>query len=87
VHRFKEWGDKYGEVFSLKIGSGNLIVLFDRKAVHDLLDKKGAIYSERPIDYVANIVTGGDSFAFMNNTPLWRSERKVASHNLSVRIL
>ena len=84
MNRFKEWGEQYGGVFSLKMGSGNLIVLFDRKAVHDLLDKKGAIYSERPIDYVANIVTGGDSFAFMNNTPLWRSERKVASHNLSV---
>lgn len=70
----------------MKIGPGNLIVLFDRKAVHDLLDKKGAIYSERPIDYVANIVTGGDSFAFMNNTPLWRSERKIAAHNLSVSV-
>jgi hypothetical protein len=69
------------------MASGNLIVLFDRKAVHDLLDKKGSIYSERPIDYVASIVTGGDSFAFMNNTTLWRSERKIASHNLSVSLV
>lgn len=62
-----------------------MIVLFDRKAVHDLVDKKGVIYSERPPNHVADIVTHGDSFAFMNNTPLYREQRKVASHNLSVR--
>jgi hypothetical protein len=66
------------------MGPATTIVLYDRKAVHDLLDKKGAIYSERHFDHVASIVTGGDSFAFMNNTPVWRSQRKVASHNLSV---
>lgn len=60
-------------------------MLFDRKAVNNLLDKKGVIYSERPQSYVPSLVTGGDSFAFMNSTPLWRAERKVAVHNLSVR--
>jgi hypothetical protein len=59
-------------------------VLFDRKAVYHLLDKKGNIYSERPHSYVPNLVTGGDSFTFMDSTPLWRSQRKVAIHNLSV---
>ncbi len=62
-----------------------MIVLFDRKAVNHLLDKKGTIYSERPHQYVPGLVTGGDSFAFMDSNAVWRSERKVAAHNLSVR--
>jgi hypothetical protein len=87
VGRLKEWGDTYGGVFSLKFGNSTVIVLFDRKAVHHLLDKKGVIYSERPQSYVPSLVTGGDSFAFMNSTPLWRAERKVAVHNLSVSMM
>ncbi|KAJ5916118.1 cytochrome P450 [Penicillium tannophilum] len=80
-------GETYGGIFSLKMGSGTMIVLFDRKAVHDLVDKKGVIYSERPKNHVADIVTHGDSFAFMDNTTLYREQRKIASHNLSPRIL
>lgn len=68
------------------MGSGTMIVLFDRKAVHDLVDKKGVIYSERPKNHVADIITQGDSFAFMDNTPRYREQRKIASHNLSVRL-
>lgn len=85
--KLKEWGEAYGGVYSLKFGTGTVIVLFDRKAINHLLDKKGIIYSERPQSYVPFLVTGGDSFAFMNSTPLWRAERKVAVHNLSPRML
>ncbi|KAF4334392.1 oxidoreductase [Fusarium beomiforme] len=85
--KFLEWGEQFGGVFSLKLGSGTMIVLHDRKAVHDLVDKKGVIYSERPRNHVADIVTHGDSFAFMNNTPLYREQRKIAAHNLSPRVL
>ncbi|KAJ5793259.1 cytochrome P450 [Penicillium pulvis] len=85
--KFLQWGETYGGIFSLKMGSGTMIVLFDRKAVHDLVDKKGVIYSERPKNHVADIVTHGDSFAFMDNTTLYREQRKIASHNLSPRIL
>ncbi|RFU29332.1 hypothetical protein B7463_g6997, partial [Scytalidium lignicola] len=86
-YQFREWGEKYGGIFSLKFGPGTVIVLFDRKAINYLLDKKGTIYSERPHNYVASLVTAGDSFAFMNSTPLWRAERKVAAHNLSPKNL
>lgn len=62
-----------------------MIVLYDRKAIHDLLDKKSAIYSDRPPNYVADLVTNGDSIAFMNyDNPAWRAQRKISSHNLSV---
>lgn len=68
------------------MGIGTMIVLFDRKAVHDLVDKKDVIYPEPPKNHVADIVTHGDSFAFMDNTPQYREQRKIASHNLSVHL-
>lgn len=84
VHRIKVWGEEFKGIYSLKLGNNTMIVLYDRGAVHDLVDKKGIIYSERPKSAVADIVTHGDSFAFMDNTPLYRQMRKVSSHNLSV---
>ena len=84
-HRFQEWAQIYGPVFSLKLGPSTMIVLCDRKAVHDLVDKKGSIYSDRPKNTVAQIVTKGHSFAFMDGTPKWRAQRKVVAHNFSVR--
>ncbi|RVX75798.1 hypothetical protein B0A52_00154 [Exophiala mesophila] len=85
--KLREWGEKYKGVYSLKFGNGTVIVLFDRQAINHLLDKKGVMYSERPHSFVPGLVTGGDSFAFMDSTPLWRAERKVAVHNLSPKML
>ncbi|GME53521.1 Cytochrome p450 protein [Neofusicoccum parvum] len=86
--KLKEWGDQYGGVYSIKLANDTMIVLYDRKAIHDLLDKKGAIYSDRPKNYVADLVTNGDSFAFMDgDSPIWRAQRKISSHTLAPRML
>lgn len=83
VDRFKEWSHKYGAVFSLKIGASTLIVLNDRRAVHDLIDKRSAIYSDRPLDKHTEEVFRSENFSFLDATPRWRAQRKVASQNLS----
>ena len=84
--RFKEWADEYGRIFSLKIGAGTLIVLNDKRTVHDLLDKRSAIYSERPLDQQL-ITSLKENFAFMGTTPTWRAHRKIASHFLAPKNL
>ncbi|KAF1843820.1 cytochrome P450 2D18 [Cucurbitaria berberidis CBS 394.84] len=81
--KFKEWSDKYGNIFSLKIGAGTVIVLSDRRAVHDLIGKRSAIYSERPLDNNSEVAFGGENFAFLHATPSWRAQRKVASQYLA----
>jgi hypothetical protein len=82
--RFKDWSEEYGGVFSLKFGPRNVIVLCDKKAVHDLWDKKGLVYAERPRNYVADIITSGDSIVFASNTVETREKRRIATHNFSV---
>ncbi|KEZ41471.1 hypothetical protein SAPIO_CDS7617 [Scedosporium apiospermum] len=85
--KFRDWAKEYGSVFSLKFGPSNIIVLCDRKAIHALLDKKGAIYSDRPASYVGKLLTQGDHIALEQMDPIWREKRKVISHNFSPKNL
>ncbi|KAK6064903.1 cytochrome P450 2D18 [Seiridium cupressi] len=85
--KFLEWSKEYGPVFSLKFGPSNIIVLCDRKAIHSLLDRKGAIYSDRPASYVGKLVTQGDHIALEQMDATWREKRKVISHNFSPKNL
>jgi hypothetical protein len=71
-------------VFSLKLGSNNVIVLCDRKAVHALVDKKGLLYADRPHSYIGDLLTMGDHMVVSPGDPLTRLKRRVATHNLSV---
>ncbi|KAH7135157.1 cytochrome P450 2D18 [Dendryphion nanum] len=85
--QFKDWADQYGGVFSLKIGGGNMIVLSDPRAVHDLMNKKSAIYSDKPIDHQMLLCLQDENIAFMPSTQLWRAERKIASQSFSPKAL
>jgi cytochrome P450 len=81
--RFREWSKQYGSVFTLKLGSANVVVLCDRKAIHKLLVEKGSIYSDRPGSCVGKLLTKGDHLALEQMTPIWREKRKIISHNFS----
>lgn len=54
------WAKKYGGIYSLKLGTGTAVVLTSRRLVKELVEKKSAIYSNRPESYVANLISGGD---------------------------
>lgn len=82
--RFLEWSQEYGGVYSLKFGSKNVIVLCDKKAVHDLIDKKGIIYADRPSSYVGKLLTLGDHMVVSSLDTVTANKRKVATHNLAV---
>ncbi|TFK67985.1 cytochrome P450 [Pluteus cervinus] len=46
--RFSEWGDKYGDVVHIHIFGQPMLVLNSLQATRDLMDKRSAIYSDRP---------------------------------------
>ncbi|KAK5451326.1 hypothetical protein LTS15_008090 [Exophiala xenobiotica] len=85
--QFRSWAKEYGPVFSLKFGPSNMIVLCDRKAIHQLLDKKSSIYSDRPHTYVGHLLTKGDMIALEQMDDHWRLKRKVVAHNFSPKQL
>lgn len=69
----------------MKFASSNVIVLYDRKAIHELVDKKGLLYAERPHSYINDLVTHGDSLVFQDHHERQKAKRKIATHNFSVR--
>ena len=77
------WSRIYGKVFSLTVGTANIIVICDRKAIRDLVDKKSAIYSDRPNDYIGHLLTRGDHMAALSMTKGWREMRKQVTHYFS----
>lgn len=86
IDRCSEWAAKYGSLCSLKIGAGTLILCNDKRTVHDLLDKRSAIYSDRPKDQQV-LASAGENFAFMDANPIWRAHRKISSHFMSPKNL
>lgn len=80
--KFKQWSAQYGDVFSLKIGKGTMVVLNSKRAVYELVDQRSALYSSRPIDRRFRHAMR-ENFAFMDPTPIWRMQRKIAVRYLA----
>lgn len=70
-------------MFSLIFGTADVIVLCDRKAVHELLDKKGSIYSDRPVTHMSNTLGISDNVFPSQMGAVWKEKRKIISHTLS----
>jgi hypothetical protein len=66
-HRqFARWAEEYGPVYSLMLGPKPMVVLSSDRAVKDLLDNRGAIYSSRPESYVEqDILSNGQRVLLM----------------------
>jgi hypothetical protein len=50
--QFHKWAKQYGDIVGLKTGATNLVILNTPELVHELFDKRGAIYSNRPVSHV-----------------------------------
>src|SRR5689334_7603633 len=76
--RFTEWAKIYGGIYSLKLGTGTMVVLTDRRLIKQRIDKKSSIYSNRPPSYVGNgLITGGDHLLVMDYGNHWRAYRRL----------
>jgi cytochrome P450 len=81
--RFSQWRDTYGDIVGLKAGPGNLVILNSAQLVRELFEKKGSIYSGRPLDYVVreHILCGAQHIIFLPNDGYLRQWR-TAVRNL-----
>lgn len=68
--QFQQWAQEYGPVYSLMLGTKVMVVLNSDVAIRSLIDQKGAIYSSRPENYIAqDVLSGGLRPLFMVSCP------------------
>ena len=59
-----------------------MVVLNSKRSVYELVDQRSALYSARPIDKRFRQAMR-ENFAFMDPTPIWRVQRKIAVRYLA----
>lgn len=46
---YRAWNDQYGDVVCVDVLGQKIVILGSAAAVNDLLEQRGAIYSDRPV--------------------------------------
>ncbi|XP_078689230.1 cytochrome P450 2U1-like [Branchiostoma floridae x Branchiostoma belcheri] len=74
---------KYGDVFHIRMGLKNVIVLCGYKAIHEALVKKGEDFSSRPCLYVFDQMGGTkNGLGFLPYGSFWKQQRKFTLKSL-----
>ncbi|KAL1887615.1 hypothetical protein Sste5346_010116 [Sporothrix stenoceras] len=78
-HRmFQLWANQYGELFRLKLGNDNWVILCSSEAVREIFDKQSAITSGRtPMPVASDVFSGGNRLLFLTYGPKWRKLRAI----------
>lgn len=75
-----------GDIISLTLPGQTMIILNTPQMAIELLDKKGAIYSDRPTLPVAGRIMGWDqTLGLYHYGPVWREGRRMYSRTLGSR--
>ncbi|KAJ6553462.1 cytochrome P450 [Mycena vulgaris] len=81
---FRSWNVYYGPVVSFYLGRTPVIVLGTVQAAHDLLEKRGEIYSGRPRNIVGHeILSGGMRGMGMSYGPRYRRWKSLIQAGLN----
>lgn len=74
----------YGPVMHLRALDRHLILLDTMQAAVDLLEKRGAVYSDRPrMPLLVELMGGGWVLSFMRYDDVWRLHRRVLHQRLN----
>ncbi|KAJ7489318.1 hypothetical protein FB451DRAFT_1024425, partial [Mycena latifolia] len=71
--KMTKWARHYSDIYSLKIGSGTMVVLSSASAIKQVVDKHGWAGSSRPDNYIAELCGSGGGFNILfadNSAPI-----------------
>ena len=75
---FRQWAQQYGDVFQIRVGWYNWVVINTPEAVREILEKQAVKTSSKaPAPMSHDIVTGGKRMPTMPYGPHWRAQRSV----------
>ncbi|KAG9480895.1 hypothetical protein GDO78_010261 [Eleutherodactylus coqui] len=72
----------YGNVFKIKLGTHDIIVLNGESTIRQALVKHSAEFAGRPNFSSFKVVSGGKSMAFGAYSDLWKTHKKIAHSTL-----
>ncbi|KAH9987341.1 cytochrome P450 [Russula vinacea] len=81
--KYAEWHKKYGDLIYLNAAGQPVIIINSQRVAAELLDRRAAIYSDRPHNAVTDIITGGLFFGFSRYGDAWRRMRRAANERFS----
>ncbi|KAG9029268.1 hypothetical protein FRB95_005542 [Tulasnella sp. JGI-2019a] len=85
---FDEWHRKYGPINHVKVPGEHIVVIHTQEAAVDLLDKRSAIYSERPRFVMVCELAGLDQItALMPSGDVHKRHRKLLAKALHHRVV
>ena len=75
---FREWAMQYGDVFKIRVGWYDWVVINSPEAIREILEKQAVITSSKaPSPMGHDIVTGGNRMPTMPYGPHWRALRSI----------
>ncbi|KAF4437566.1 cytochrome P450 oxidoreductase [Fusarium austroafricanum] len=83
VGTFKKWTKEYGDVVQFSILGEKQVIVSSDKIAHDLMVKRGAIYSDRGTPYAAARILHLNP-AIRTNDDSWRKERRLITQAVSM---
>ncbi|KAF8523756.1 cytochrome P450 [Hysterangium stoloniferum] len=84
---YSEWHEKYGDLVYLNILGTSLLYVNSAEMAHELFDKRSAIYSDRPVVPMLELVGMNWSFAVMPYGERWRRHRHAFHQRLNSTVL
>ncbi|THU96032.1 cytochrome P450 [Dendrothele bispora CBS 962.96] len=85
---FASWRQKYGDIIHLSLGPQPVIILNTHKVAYELLDKRSAIYSDRPRLIVATeTLTKNRLLGIARWGERWRKMRRAAHESLKKEVV
>jgi cytochrome P450 len=79
--KFYEWSQQYGPIYQMEIFGTVHVWISSERVAHDLLSRRSAIYSDRPlIPNLPDNRTSGDYLALLGRTETWKRQRRLCQH-------
>ncbi|KAJ7441382.1 cytochrome P450 [Mycena galericulata] len=83
---YQAWAKTYGEIMHISILGQPIIFLTSSRAVTELLERRSAIYSDRPhLVFCGELVGYKESLPLCSYNEMFREQRKLASEVLGTR--